>query len=244
MEATLIPGPGARRMGMAIPGLRRARELRLPNVTLAGMVLAATLWGGQPAIAVQPPPVPPEDATYRKVGDTAGGPVLLAIDAEVRRYGVDGRYRRNVGRASGAPSGFDRRDVDPSDRVVIDYRLPTDERELGTGVQVWISPQTGRRFIIRKNLVGRADLQAVAAGYDLTQYSRVVERVGPCYYVTYSLRPPPSDLPIRERPASFGGVFTVTLDVRTGRPVDSIRLRHDAPSVPKPRRPARRHRPR
>jgi hypothetical protein len=100
---------------------------------------------------------------------------------------------------------------------VVEYALPSDLGDLGSGVEVWVRRSDGTYFIIRKSALRAAYRHALAAGEDLTRFTRAVDQVGDAFHVVFSPPPPP---PGRAR---LGGGFVVILDARRGRPRGPVR---------------------
>jgi hypothetical protein len=149
------------------------------------------------------PVVPPPTRGDQPVGDQASHPSLLEIDAEVRRHGVDRRYKRRVEYVEAL-------------YAVVDYSLPPHSEELKHGVQVWVHRESGKRFIVRKSVLRAAHREVVRRGWDLSRYTWVVERIRHRFLVTFNRRPPGPDI------AVLGGSITITVDGRTGRVVDLL----------------------
>jgi hypothetical protein len=137
----------------------------------------------------------------------------------MRAYGVDEHYVREVRFAPGPATK--RSGAETSGNfILVDYRRLGSPAEFGDGVQVWIDRKTEIRFVVPKSALRAADMIAVRAGHDLTRYSRIVERVHDLLYVDYRLRPPQGRRSDEDLIAD--GIFTLVVDLKTGRQVGKI----------------------
>jgi hypothetical protein len=167
--------------------------------------------------APRPASVPPRQLSSQPVGARNSAATLRTLDREVREYGVDECFWRYVKYEDGTLSGRDPDRKATGEVAVVDYHRPQGQTpDLPYGVEVWIQRRTGKRLIIRKEYLRAADLQMVQEAYDLTDYSRMVERVGDLFYITYSLRP------LAPGWGALDGSVVVTLDAKTGKPADRI----------------------
>lgn len=125
---------------------------------------------------VQPP---------RMVGDASTPASLKSIDELVRKFGIDGRFYREVRYVDGSFASFLRSNEPRGRYAVVDYWRAREDAEHLFGVQVWINRQTTSRFVVPKSAIRAADQIVVRAGYDLTRFSRVIEYQGGRFYITY-----------------------------------------------------------